>query len=158
MQRPDLAADARLSTAAGRLTHRDEVEKAGSAWCALSAPQYVRDRCQAEGVPAGNMLRLSEFLKDPHFNTRGFFRVLSQPSAGRGRPVENGPVACSESLPAPQIERAPAQGEHTVRLAKELLGLSSSEIQALVASGDLERGASASKGAWTQRYKTLAVR
>jgi crotonobetainyl-CoA:carnitine CoA-transferase CaiB-like acyl-CoA transferase len=41
-------------------------------------------------------------------------------------------------MPEPELRPAPYQGEHTREVAAQLLGLSSDDIQALIASGDLE--------------------
>lgn len=157
MDRADLAARRDLAHASGRLAHRDELEGIVQTWCAGRSPREVRDRCQLHGAPAGNMLRLSEFLDDPHFRARRFFRVLDQPTAGRPLPTENGPVAFASSLPDPDIRRAPAMGEHTTQIARDVLRVSDGEIKSLLRSGDLEQGPSAAHGARLQKYKTFAA-
>lgn len=157
MARSDLAHDDTLSQASGRLARRHEIEAIVANWCARLAPREITRRCQLEGVPAGHMLRLTDFVNDPHYRARGFFRELYQPTVGRVIATENGPVGFSETLPPPQIVRAPARAEHTTELAAELLGLSGAEIEALFASGDLEQGRSAEHGALLQKYKTFAA-
>jgi len=157
MGREDLADNADYTSAAGRLANRDSLEALVTQWCAGLSPSVAMAQCQAQGVPAGNMLRLSEFIQNPHYQARNFFRVLNQPSAGRPLETENGPVAFSETLPPPKIERAPARAEHTRELAAELLGLSDDEISALVKSGDLEIGKSGAGGGRRQKLKTFAV-
>lgn len=96
--------------------------------------------CQESGVPAGNMLRLSEFLSNPHLRERGFFRTLNQPTVGRPLDTENAPVGSSELLPDPDINRAPARAEHTRELAKVYLGYSDFEVDTLIEAGVLEIG------------------
>ncbi|MNP78826.1 hypothetical protein D3C76_1765310 [compost metagenome] len=51
--------------------------------------------------------------------------------------MENAPVK-SLNLPDPDIRPAPFLAEHTHEIASRLLGLSSTEIETLIASGDLE--------------------
>ncbi|ARN73084.1 CaiB/BaiF CoA transferase family protein [Oceanicoccus sagamiensis] len=157
MGRDDLAEDSRYASALGRVQHREQLEAMVTQWSASLSPYQVMMACQAQGVPAGNMLRLSEFLQNPHYKVRHFFRLLDQPTAGRLLETENGPVGFSETLPPPVINRAPAQAEHTRELIRELLELSDQEIDTLVAAGDLEIGKPADWGVARQRLKTLAV-
>jgi len=112
--------------------------------------------CQKQGVPAGNMLRLSEFIENPHYNSRNFFRKLHQPTVGRAIETENGPVAFSDNIPPPQIQPASALAEHTRELMSTLVGLSDLEIDILIASGDLEISKK-EIGAMQQKVKTLAI-
>ncbi len=137
--------------------HLHPFEAIVTQWCADLSQYDVMEQCQSQGVAAGNMLRLTEFIQNPHYQARNFFRLLNQPSAGRPLETENGPVGFSETLPQPEITRAPARAEHTRELARELLDLSDQEIDALVLAGDLEIGKSADWGVRRQKLKTLAV-
>ena len=158
MDRPDLSSNHDYSTCDGRLARREELEAEVRRWCQDRTPQEVMEQCQSVGVPAGKMLRLSEFIVDEHFQARKFFRVLQQPTAGRPLETENGPVGHSETLPEPDIRRAPARAEHTRAVAREVLQLSDDEINELIAKGVLEQGHSAEKGAKSQKFKTFAAR
>ena len=157
MGRQDLADNGVYSTAADRLQNREQLEAVVTQWCGGLSQYGVMALCQSQGVPAGNMLRLTEFIQNPHYQARNFFRILNQPSAGRPLETENGPVGFSETLPQPEITRAPARAEHTRELAKELLGLSDQEINILVETGDLEIGKSGNGGGHRQKMKTFFV-
>jgi len=157
MGRQDLADNGAYSTAADRLQNRQQLEAVVTQWCGGLSQYGVMALCQSQGVPAGNMLRLTEFIQNPHYQARNFFRILNQPSAGRPLETENGPVGFSETLPQPEITRAPARAEHTRELVKELLGLSDQEINVLVETGDLEIGKSGSGGGHRQKLKTFFV-
>ncbi len=74
MDAPDLAADERFATAAGRRAHHDELDARIAAWTGTLDRWEVARRCQAEGVPAGPVLDESDLLVDPHLAARGFFR------------------------------------------------------------------------------------
>jgi len=157
MERNDWLANPSYSTSDGRLAARNTIEKMVSSWCKQHSPQAIRDLLQEHGVPAGDMLRLSEFLQNPHYRARGYFRVLHQPTAGRPLPTENGLVPHCELIPEPKIRQAPARAEHSREIATTLLGVSEAEFKNLVANKDIEQGHSASKGARTQKYKTMAI-
>ena len=158
MARPDLSSDQNYATSEGRLAQREFLEAEVGRWCKDKPPKYVMEQCQSAGVPAGQMLRLSEFIVDKHFRARRFFRVLHQPTAGRPLETENGPVGKSEILPEPDIRRAPARAEHTRSIAREVLNLKDDLIDKLIAKGTLEQGHSAEKGARSQKFKTIAAR
>ncbi|MFT5774844.1 MAG: crotonobetainyl-CoA:carnitine CoA-transferase CaiB-like acyl-CoA transferase [Hyphomonas sp.] len=114
------------------------LEKVLADWCRERTPYEVMAACQREHVPAGNMLRLQELLHCAHFKARDFFRELNQPTVGRAVETEGGPVSLNQNYAPLIISPAPLQGEHTRLLAKELLGLTDSQVDQLVASGDLE--------------------
>ena len=127
-----------FASAENRIAKRDELEKIVSEWTQKYSPYDVMQACQSNGVPAGNMLRLSEFLSNSHLRERSFFRTLNQPTAGRPLDTENAPVGSSDILPDPDITHAPVRAEHTRELAKEYLGYSDIEVDALIDAGVLE--------------------
>ncbi|MAZ90035.1 MAG: CoA transferase [Cellvibrionaceae bacterium] len=137
IDRPDLLEVADYKTAEGRLQNRETLEAIVRDWTEQRSPYEVLETLQAAGLAAGNMQRLSEFDNNPHFLARKFFRHFEQPGFPGILQTENGPVSFSE-LPEPEIRPAPFQGQHTLELAKRLLGLSPEEIQALTEEGALE--------------------
>lgn len=158
MNRADLAKEANYACAAQRLQHREALEAILGDWCATLTPYQIMETCQAHAVPAGNMLRLDEFIQNPHYQARVFFRELNQPTVGRIVETENGPVAFNPNYCPPTIKRAPARAEHTRELAKEYLDLSDAEIDALAKNGDLEIGQPATAGVLKQKVKTYLIR
>lgn len=140
IERPDLAADQSLQNAAGRLARRDELEKVVSAWTQTRTPQQVTDTLQHAGIAAGTLRRIHELPDDPHLKARDFFRINEQPGLEAPLLTENGPASKS-FLPNPEIKPAPFVGQHTRPLVKGILGLDDAEIDALIASGDLEESA-----------------
>lgn len=137
MGRHDLANEARLSTVDGRIAHRAEVNAAVAGWTAGHSPDEVQLALQDEGVPAGKMVRLSEFRSHPHLAARRFIGTLTHPGLAAPLPTENMP-ALSLHMPEPELRPAPYQAEHTRELAASLLGLLPARVSALIASGDLE--------------------
>ncbi|MEV6594548.1 CaiB/BaiF CoA transferase family protein [Streptomyces acidicola] len=135
--RPDLAADARLATAAGRLAHRTEVEAAAASWLAAHPPREAMELLQAAGVPAGAMQRVADYPEDPQLAARGFFARMRQPELPDPLPTEARP-ALARHLPDPLLGPAPRQAAHTREVCRKVLGLTDAEIDGLLAQGVLE--------------------
>ncbi len=121
-------------TAVARVTGGEPL----SEWMARQDPREAMEALQAEGVPAGAMLRVSELPAFEYYVERGFFREAQHPHMPDPFTVEAAPVR-SEHLPDPPERPAPLPGEHTRALVRERLGLSDGEIEALIESGALEQ-------------------
>jgi crotonobetainyl-CoA:carnitine CoA-transferase CaiB-like acyl-CoA transferase len=137
--RPELAADPQLATVAARLQHRERAQAVLAQWMHGRSPTQAMEALQGAQIPAGAMLRLSEFLNEPQLKARGYFRTVEQP----GLDVlftENGPTR-AERLPDPLIRRAPVMGEHTRQVLAQWLELSAPEIDALLATHVIEEAA-----------------
>jgi len=157
MQRSDLASDNNYVSAELRLQHRDKLEALVATWCRGKSNYQIMQLCQAQGVPAGNMLRLPEFLENQHYHARKFFRSIYQPTVGRTLETENSPVGFCETLPEPEIVRAPSMAEHTREIAQEVLGLTNQEVDRLIQEEVLEVGLPAETGAFKQQVKTKLI-
>lgn len=126
-----------LSTPEGRWENRSALQGIVQEWVLSLSPEAVVDRLQKAGVPSAVMQRVPEVINNPHLKARSFFRRLEQPQMKVPLLTENGPVGRS-FLPRPDIRPAPVQFQHTREIARSLLGLETNEIEALIASGDLE--------------------
>lgn len=132
----DLAVDASLATASGRLLHRERIEARLTEWTQARSPLEVMTTLQSVCVAAAAMLRPSDLLVDPHLMARNTFAELHQPQLGP-LPAERSPATFS-TIADPPLRPAPRQGEHTREIAAELLGLSQSEIEKVIDRGVLE--------------------
>jgi crotonobetainyl-CoA:carnitine CoA-transferase CaiB-like acyl-CoA transferase len=134
---PDLVASAEYATAAGRVAHREVLDAALTAWTSSLTPQEAAQRLQAAGIAAGAARHVRELADDPHLRARNQFAELPQPGLPPPVTTESGP-AVFDSIPAPVMRRAPLMGEHTREICRELLGLSDSEVDDLIAADALE--------------------
>ena len=75
-------------------------------------------------------------LRDPHFQARGYARWVDQ--QGLGWMAFEGPAFRASGMEDVRIKQAPLVGEHTREIARELLGLDESEVEAKIAAGFLE--------------------
>jgi len=133
---PAWAADPALDTAEGRMAQREAVDEGLAAWTRAREPRAVMEALQAAGVPAGIVAHAGHHLSDPQLQHRGYPKLVVQPDYESV--VVEGPPFRGSGLPEPIVRPAPLLGEHTREVAREVLGLSDEEIQALVAEGVIE--------------------
>ena len=138
--RPDLAADERLATAAGRVDHRALVDRCVADWTSVTEPRAVTAALQAAGVPAGFMQRVADYECDPQLSARGFLRRARHPHLAEDTVVENAPAKFT-AVPDPPSRPAPVLGEHTREVAARVAGLGDDAIQRLIDAGVLEEAA-----------------
>ncbi|WP_159350944.1 CoA transferase [Roseomonas harenae] len=89
---------------------------------------------EAADVTAGAVLDATELRDHPYIRERG--AILDLPDAELGRAAVHAPPIRFEDGAAPAVTMpAPASGEHSATLLREVLALSKSEIQSLLAEG-----------------------
>ena len=91
---------------------------------------------QAQGVPAGAVLKGSELVTDPHLDARGWWDRMAMPEVGREYAYVGAPWALSKS-PRLGNRPAPTLGEHNRSVFRDLLGLPEADIAELEAKGIL---------------------
>jgi len=130
---PAWAADAALDTVAGRIREHDAIDAGLSAWTRSKTPAAVMDSLTAHGVPAGAVQRSKELAEDPQYIHRQFQHILDHPVMGSvpyaGNQFHIPGYAGGPSAPAPLL------GEHNQHVFGNILGLSESEIAALIDEG-----------------------
>jgi crotonobetainyl-CoA:carnitine CoA-transferase CaiB-like acyl-CoA transferase len=134
---PSWANDPRLATVAGRVAARDQLDARVQEWTSTMPARRVTETLQAARVPAGDMRSIADITGDPHLRARGFVVWQDQPGYRQPMPVESRPFH-SHNMPAPRLNPAPVQGEHTRELASSLLRMADRQIEDLVSEGVLE--------------------
>lgn len=137
IDRPDLAANSALATAAGRVANRAELDAALGEWIAPLTPGEAQNRLQEAGVAAGAAKHVTGLLADPQLTARRRFGHLIQPGFDAPLDVELGP-ALFENIPAPEPRPAPLMAADTREVLREWLGMAEAEIDGLVAAGAVE--------------------
>lgn len=125
-RRPDLA------SRADRAKNRLDIEGALAAWLGDRSARDAMEQLQTQGIPAGAMLRVADMPGFPHFAARGFFREISHPVISMPFLVEARPVR-AHTLPDPDQSPAPLVGQDSGAILSDWLGLSSTEIERLIA-------------------------
>jgi crotonobetainyl-CoA:carnitine CoA-transferase CaiB-like acyl-CoA transferase len=135
MGRPDLAADPRLQTLAGRKANEDELEAALAAWTRTEDAATLTERLQAAGIPAFVSATNRDLSGDPHLQATGAFNTFDHPEVGRRQHL-GAPWRFSASPPGVR-RAAPCLGADTDRVLTDVCGYSAAEIEALRGAGAL---------------------
>jgi crotonobetainyl-CoA:carnitine CoA-transferase CaiB-like acyl-CoA transferase len=96
---------------------------------------------QAAGVPAGAVFHAADLPDWEYYVARRAFREELHPHGAEPFILENVQVH-SERIADPPLRQAPLLGEQTREIARDLLGLTDTEIEDLIARGVLETVAS----------------
>jgi crotonobetainyl-CoA:carnitine CoA-transferase CaiB-like acyl-CoA transferase len=132
--RPEMRAQ--FPTLHARVEHHDEIDAAISAWTAGQPMDEAMALLQQHGVAAGVCANSRRAVEDPHLKARGFWPEVDHISAGRHRVAG---VAWQYSrTPGAVYAAAPALGQHSEWVLREVLGKNDAEIAALQAAGVLE--------------------
>ena len=133
--RPDWAADPELATEAGRRARAEEIHAGLAGWTSQRSDREAMSALQAHDVAAGMMMYISDEPSDPHLRARTYVREIDQP--GLGTLMFEGPAFRSDALPDVDLFPAPALGQDTRLVCRELLGLDDALIDELLARGVL---------------------
>lgn len=136
MERPDLAADTRFVTGAGRCEHREALNAEISDWLAAEKDRdEVVARLEARRVPTAPVLTLAESAKHPHLVESGAIRWVDDEVLGQVL-VPGMPIKFSE-FPDLLPLTAQSLGSDNEYIAREIAGRSSAEYDDLVHAGVL---------------------
>ncbi|MDF0545115.1 CoA transferase [Sphingobium sp. H39-3-25] len=120
--------------AAGRVTHRAEVEGKVGAWTQSLTMSELLDICGRAGLAVGPIYSAEEIIADPHIRARGSIITLDDPETGK--PVRMAsPAGRFSGFKGEVRHLGPKIGEHTDKILHELLGLSGEKIATLHAKG-----------------------
>ena len=133
MGQPELAADPRFADVVSRRRHEDEIEALVAEWTRRHPARGLRERLQAAGVPAAEVLPPEALRDDPHLLARGFWVEVEHPAAGRHH--YPAPVAKLERHPLRIRGPAPLLGQHNEEVLKGLLGVSDARYEELIDRG-----------------------
>ena len=132
---PELADDPRFRSNGERNRNREAlIEKLQQAFLTRSYEEW-EVLLTRNGIPVGAINNLAQVVEHPQVKARGSIVEIEHPRAGKLR-VVGVPVRLS-ATPGSVRAPAPALGEHTATVLRELLGLGAGEIDALRAAGAL---------------------
>ena len=118
-----------------RRRDEDAIEAAIAAWCRPRDPFEAATLLKSRGVPASVALWPSELYEDRQLAHRGFFVTLDD--AEMGPTPYDGLVTRFSATPGRLRRAAPALGQDSELVLKDLLNLPDTEIERLVMSGSI---------------------
>lgn len=80
MGREDMAADERYKDNAGRVVHKEYIEKVMNDWCLERTAEQVLAGMGEAQCPAGPIYNAEDMMNDPHFKARGMFEEITTPT------------------------------------------------------------------------------
>ena len=126
----------RFATFQCRKENEEELDRLIGEWTIDRPPEEVMMRMQQAGVAAGVVQDGEDLLtRDPHLRERGFHVYLEHPEAGE---IAHDGLTFSLSATPGEIRRAPLLGEHNEYVYREILGLSTEDVDRLTVEGVLE--------------------
>ena len=115
-----LVSDSSLNTAAGRMTHHDEIDRHIEAWTERFSSAEVESRLKAAGIPAERVRRINQVIDDPQPNS--VFSRMDERRVGSMLTTRLPFTLSPVSLPEPRS--APGLGEHNAEVLQQWLNLS----------------------------------
>lgn len=123
-----------------RMAHKDRINEVMATWTPRHTRQELFEEGQRRKLCFGAIHSPTEVLQDPHLGARRFFRALEHPGLGR-KLVYAGPPFRASTTPLTIRRPAPAPGEHTSEVLRDLAGASPQELLAAALAGGLAGGA-----------------
>ncbi|SDT94767.1 CaiB/BaiF CoA-transferase family protein [Stappia sp. ES.058] len=133
LDREDLIEDPRFALYEARLANRDALHPIIHARMTQGTTAYWLDRLDCFDVPSAPILSIGEALEQDHVVRQGLVETVTHPEVGDMRLVR-GPIRFDNVGPAKASPPA-MLGENTVEVLSSQLGITSSDIQELVAKG-----------------------
>lgn len=133
VERPDLWADERYQTNAGRVAHRDELVPILQDHFRTRATDEWLDLLLETGIPVGPINDIPTILNDPQITARQMVQEASHRTEGSIKLL--GPVAKLSKTPAQIRQAPPALGADTEAILRERLNYSSEQITTLREEG-----------------------
>ena len=134
---PDLAADPRFVTNAGRVDHYADLRRALDARFRRSTLSVLVDALKAAGVPCGAVRSIADVTGDPQILARQMVETVMHPTVGQIQ-VLGIPVKLSDT-PGRIASAPPLLGQHTAAVLTADLGLSEDDVNALARAGVVRR-------------------
>jgi len=131
--RPDLAADPRFDTDAGRVEHREALRPTLEGFLKTRPVAEWLKAFSAAGIPCGSIKTVAEVFASPQVLAREMVRTLAHPKVGPVR-VTGNPLKMSET-PGAVEQPPPLLGEHTDQVLAGWLGLDGAACMALRRDG-----------------------
>jgi crotonobetainyl-CoA:carnitine CoA-transferase CaiB-like acyl-CoA transferase len=107
-----------------------------SDWTSTKDKADVTEKLQRAGIPAGPMNRAVDLPADPQVTFRQLYTDMAHPLFDAPMLSETGPAPYTR-IPKAELRPAPMPGEQTRQICHDVLGLSTEDIDRLIADGVL---------------------
>lgn len=132
---PAWAEAPKFASMSERKENEDELDGLLGSWISDKTAKEVFERLQPT-VPAAPVQTAADILVDPQLRHREYMVTLRHPEMGE-MPYEGSQVIASETPPRPR-KAGPCFGEDNIKVLRDFLGYSESEIEQLIESKAIE--------------------
>ncbi|MCW5654354.1 CoA transferase [Hydrogenophaga sp.] len=133
LQRPDVAADPRYNNRVGRTRHRDTLFPILEEAFARQPWAHWRDKFREAGIPSGEVRTVPQALASREAAARGLVTRIAHPQAGWVPNITPPPRLQETPVVDPVV--APALGQHTQEVLREVLGCDDARLETLRQAG-----------------------
>jgi crotonobetainyl-CoA:carnitine CoA-transferase CaiB-like acyl-CoA transferase len=131
--RPELASDQLYRTTTDRMNNRDTlIPKLQEVFLTKTYEEWEALLLEND-IPCGAINNIGQVIEHPQVKARGSIVEFDHPTTGKVRAIGN-PIRLSKT-PAQLRTPAPLHGEHTREVLRDVLGMSTEQIEALEAKG-----------------------
>ena len=149
-----IPADPRFADAAGRRANRGAINAAVERWTRDRDADDLTRKLQEHGIACGPVLNSRDLLLDEHLTHRGFHQRVEHPAPMGVRPIMGRPWKLKHRTAAIR-KPAPAYGEDSNDILREVLGMATQQIETLLASGAIRDRAGPQKPIDSMRLADL---
>ncbi len=132
MGRPDMAADPRIASNAGRVKHEAEIDAVIAKWCVQQDSASVLEALETARVPSGPIYSVADMMQDPHYQARALFEEVDVP---RGKLKIPALIPKLSGTPGRTEWAGPEVGAFNRQVYGDVLGLTDAEIEQLQQRG-----------------------
>lgn len=129
MERPDLPHDQRFGTHSLRAQNIDAINHIVGTWIKSKPVEQICAALDERGVACQLVLGIADIVHDPQYQARGTIVDVPHPQLGSLKMAA--PTPALSETPAPPVQPAPALGQHTDDVLRDLLGYDDERINRL---------------------------
>lgn len=129
MDWPDLPQDARFCSHTARVANQAALYALITGWVAAQDAEPIAARLMAADIPASSVMTMADIAADPHYRERGV--VVPVADEEFGEMLMTGPMPRLSETPAELRWLGPVLGAHNDAVFRGILGLDTTEIEAL---------------------------
>jgi crotonobetainyl-CoA:carnitine CoA-transferase CaiB-like acyl-CoA transferase len=141
MGQPELAGDARFTTAVLRSQHHADIDDAVARWTTRHELAELERLLAAANVPATRIFTIADIFGDPHYRARG--SIVEAPDADLGTVAMAAVVPRLSATPGAVRHAGHRVGEDTRAVLRDLLAMAPERIGELEAAGIVHCGSPA---------------
>jgi formyl-CoA transferase len=138
LERPDLLERPEYADNAARVQHSGQLAAEINGILAKASREMWAEKLRAAGIPAGIPRTVEGAFRSPEMAHRNLVTRIPHPTAGEVPNIAS-PLQLSATPVVPPAA-APALGQHTAQVLRDLLGLADDRIASLAAGGAIATG------------------